>query len=483
MIGPLSRELTRICRAATDELGPGPSRDALAGLAARLAEPRARIAVGGRMNAGKSTLVNALLRQRLAATGATETTTLVTWFRYGHQDRLRLHLRNGSTRLVAAAPGGGVPTSSAGWRVDPAELTHITVEASNSALDTDHTIIDTPGLDSPSNLDQASLAALAHADAVIYLMPHPGEKDVEAVDAVRSWSGTAHFTTASMVGVLSRIDTLATGDEDPWPPARRVAGRYSEDLRSSFSDVLPVSGLLAETALGGEFSESETRALTALGTVDRFDLEDALASVDAFVQWEDGPISADARRRLLALLGLYGVRSAVDLIDQGHTSTRALLAGLRRLSGIDALLERVQRDFVAGADRLRTTAAMAAIRELPWSGSSGETHVLRRVRAEVDRLCLHPSMRQVELTGALSDVRSGLVRMEPADVERLQLLARGHDLRSCLGLDAAAAPHQVEEAADDSIARWRVLEMRPSRLLQRHARAARELCEQMLLAS
>ena len=308
MIGPLSRELTRICRAATDELGPGPSRDALAGLAARLAEPRARIAVGGRMNAGKSTLVNALLRQRLAATGATETTTLVTWFRYGHQDRLRLHLRNGSTRLVAAAPGGGVPTSSAGWRVDPAELTHITVEASNSALDTDHTIIDTPGLDSPSNLDQASLAALAHADAVIYLMPHPGEKDVEAVDAVRSWSGTAHFTTASMVGVLSRIDTLATGDEDPWPPARRVAGRYSEDLRSSFSDVLPVSGLLAETALGGEFSESETRALTALGTVDRFDLEDALASVDAFVQWEDGPISADARRRLLALLGLYGVR-------------------------------------------------------------------------------------------------------------------------------------------------------------------------------
>lgn len=483
MIGPLTRDLTGICRTAASELGPGPVREALAALAARLAEPRVRIAVGGRMNAGKSTLVNALLRQRLAATGATETTTLVTWFRYGHQDRLRLHLRDGSTRLVPAAAGGGVPTSTAGWGVGPAELTHVTVEASNSALDADHTVIDTPGLDSPSNLDEASLAALAHADAVIYLMPHPGEKDAEALEAVRAWSGSAHFTTASVVGVLSRIDTLATGDEDPWPAAERVSRRYAEELASSLSDVLPVSGLLAETALGGDFTESDTRALTALTRVDRFDIEDALSSAEAFVEWEDGPVAAGTRRRLLALLGLYGVRSAVALVEQGHTSTRALLDGLRGLSGIDALLERVQRDFVTGADRLRATAAMAAVRELAWPASPADTRVLRRVHADLDRLDRHPVMRRIGLAGALADVQAGLLRLEPDDVARLELLASGQDLRSSLGLDASAPDDEVEQAADACIARWRLLEMRPSRLLRRHARAARELCEHLLLAS
>ncbi|MFC5061582.1 dynamin family protein [Actinomycetospora atypica] len=483
MIGPLTRELVRSCRSGADELTAGRSRESLLALAERLAEPRIRIAVGGRMNAGKSTLVNALLRQRLAATGATETTTLVTWFRYGHQDRLRLHLRDGTTRLVPAAPGGGVPTSTTGWNLDPAELTHITVEASNSALDTNHTIIDTPGLDSMSNLDEASLAALAHADAVLYLMPHPGEKDAEAVEAVRAWSGSTHFTTASIVGVLSRIDTLSAGGEDPWPAAQRVARRYGEDLASSFSEVLPVSGLIAETALGGEFSESDTRAITTLRATDPFDLEDALSSADAFLEWSDSPIAALTRRRLVALLGMYGLRAAVDLVEQGNTSTRSLLAGLRRLSGIDALLERVRRDFVVDADRLRATAAMATIRDLPWTTSPSEARVLQRVRADVDQLCLHPAMRQVGLHGALSDVRSGLLQLDPADVEQLESLAGGHDLRSCLGLGPTAAEDEVGRTADAYIDRWRTLEMRPSRRLRRHARAARELCEQMLFAS
>lgn len=481
MIGPSTARLVDLCRAAERDLGPGPAREQIVALGERLSEPRVRVAVGGRMNSGKSTLVNALLRQRLAATGSTETTTLVTWFRYAYQDRLRLHLRDGSTKLVPAAPGGGVPSDSRGWGVDPGEVTHVTVEASNAALDSDHTIIDTPGLDSPSDLDHGSLDALAHADAVIYLMPHPGENDAEAVDAVRAWSGSVHFSAASMIGVLSRIDTLGSGDEDPWPAARRVARRYAEDLATSFADVLPVAGLLAETALGADFSEADTRALGALAVADRFDVEEATTSADVFARWADAPIGAASRSRLVGLLGLHGVRTSLELIDQGHTSTRALLDCLRRVSGIDPLLDRVQWDFVAGADRLRAASGVAALRVICWSQASDPAGVLRKVQAEVDRLCSRPEMRQIELGRALADLDAGRFHLRGDDVGRLKALVSGRDLRGCLALAPDATDNEVEHVADACIARWRTLEMQPYRLLQRHARAARELCEQLFL--
>ena len=44
-----------------------------------------RILVVGRLKAGKSTLVNALLQERVAATGALETTKAVTVFRHGEK--------------------------------------------------------------------------------------------------------------------------------------------------------------------------------------------------------------------------------------------------------------------------------------------------------------------------------------------------------------------------------------------------------------
>ena len=48
----------------------------------RLDEPL-RVAVAGRVKAGKSTVINALVGERLAPTDAGECTKIVTWYRYG----------------------------------------------------------------------------------------------------------------------------------------------------------------------------------------------------------------------------------------------------------------------------------------------------------------------------------------------------------------------------------------------------------------
>ena len=58
----------------------------------RLDEPL-RVAIAGRVKAGKSTLLNALVGERLAATDAGECTRIVTWYRHGLGYRVTADLR------------------------------------------------------------------------------------------------------------------------------------------------------------------------------------------------------------------------------------------------------------------------------------------------------------------------------------------------------------------------------------------------------
>ncbi|HSK58112.1 MAG TPA: dynamin family protein [Actinomycetospora sp.] len=482
-VGPVTARLIDLCTRTRDRLRTPELRERVDGLVTRLGEPRIRVAVGGRMNAGKSTLVNALLQERLAATGATETTRLVTWFRHGHQTRVRVHRRDGGERVLPLAPGGGVGASvedSLGTG-DTAGIGHLTVETPNDAL-TRHTLVDTPGMDSLSKLDPDSLAALGDADAVVYLMPHPGANDVEAIDAVRGWAGGLRLGAANMLGVLSRVDTLSDAD-DPWPTARQVADRYARDLRAVLSDVVPVAGLLAETARGPDFTEADARCLRTLAEVDRGRVTRALRSVQRLRRWDESPLDAADRERLLEMLGLHGIRVGLALLDEGRRSTPALLEGFAQRSGIATVLERIDTVFVAGADRLRASAGIAALEHLGWDAPDEvDRRALLALQSDLDRLRLEPALRQVELAGALVDLEAGRMRLGDEDVARLRDLATGADDARRLGLEAGAAPAAVAAAATAQIPQWRRLEARPSRVLQRHVRTARELCEHILFA-
>ncbi|GAA4774535.1 50S ribosome-binding GTPase [Actinomycetospora chlora] len=477
-VGPVTSRLVELCVQTRDRLRTPELRDRLDALVTRLSEPRIRVAVGGRMNAGKSTLANALLQERLAATGATETTRLVTWFTHGHQARLRVHRRDGTERVLPLAATGGVGAS-----LDTTDdVAHLTVETPNDALSR-YTLIDTPGMDSLSKLDPDSLAALADADAVVYLMPHPGERDVEAIEAVRSWTGDLRLGAANMIGVLSRIDTLS-GEDDPWPTARRVADRYAGELRAVLSDVVPVAGLLAETARGPDFGEADARALRALGGAERAAVLRKLRTVQRFRGWEDAPLGADERERLLELLGLHGIRVGLALLDDGRRSAAALLDGLAEHSGLAAVLERIETVFVAGADRLRASAGIAALEHLGWDvPDEVDRRALLALQSDLDRLRLEPALRQVDLAAALVDLEAGRMRLGDEDVARLRDLATGTDDARRLGLPAGAGREEVAAAAAAQIPQWRRLEARPSRVLQRHVRTARELCEHILFAS
>ncbi len=465
---PLCDRVRALADTALAGLPPGAARDAVAEARERLDGRALRIAVGGRVNAGKSTLVNALLGQRLAATGAVETTTVAVTYRHHHQNRVTLHLKDGSSMVVAGAPGGGLPAE---LPVPVATVDRAVVDIAGSWLGGRYEIVDTPGLDSLTGLDAASMAALAEADALLYVMPHPGDRDREALEALRGTSAPAGLTAANAIGVLSRIDTLGDGAGDPWPAARRVAGRYARELRGLVAAVVPVVGLLAETATGAELTERDLRLLRAVADAGPDAAEDALDSAAGFLGWHDGPLPETDRARLLRLFDVYGLRLGVALARAGVTRSDDVLARLTTDSGVGGLVAHIDRYFVRSADRLRAASVVAALDRAAWADDA--------LRGELNRFRREPAMRQVALTGALTDLAER--RLAPADDEAAALvdLATGDTDRARLGLPADASAADLRAAAEAWTGRWRRLEGGPGRLLARHARTAREMCEEV----
>src|ERR1044071_1071163 len=92
--GPLSARVADLCQEVGHRLG-GATQGQVLDVRRRLDEPL-RVAVAGRLKAGKSTLVNALIGRRVAPTGAGECTRVVTQFRYGTADRVDVVRRDGT---------------------------------------------------------------------------------------------------------------------------------------------------------------------------------------------------------------------------------------------------------------------------------------------------------------------------------------------------------------------------------------------------
>ena len=84
-----------LLEAAEQAFAGVPGAQALTDARLRLDEPL-RVAIAGKVKAGKSTLLNALVGERLAPTDTGECTKIVTWYRDGHTYQVLLHPRDGS---------------------------------------------------------------------------------------------------------------------------------------------------------------------------------------------------------------------------------------------------------------------------------------------------------------------------------------------------------------------------------------------------
>ena len=103
---PLTAAVRELVGAARDRALDPNSRDQLADAVERLSGPL-RLAIAGRVKAGKSTLLNALVGEELAPTDAGECTKLVTWYIGGHAAKVTAVHKDGRREQRPFSREGG----------------------------------------------------------------------------------------------------------------------------------------------------------------------------------------------------------------------------------------------------------------------------------------------------------------------------------------------------------------------------------------
>jgi hypothetical protein len=417
-----------------------------------------RVAIAGRVKAGKSTLLNALVGERLAPTDAGECTRLVSWYRHGTGYRVAATLGTGEQRELPFTRGEG----SLEVRLEGlAERDVHALEIQWPASTLKHvTLIDTPGLASVNDENsRRSREFLEHdesnptgADAVIYLMRHLHRSDVEFLDAFMDRSVTA-ASPVNAVAVLSRADEIGAGRLDAMTSAQRIAERYRTDssVQQLAATVVPMAGLLAETGL--TLREAEAAALRALAGTPGEQLERMLLSADAFCELAASDLTVEVRRHLLDRLGMFGLRTAVREVRAGRTTAAQLGPQLVEISGLGELRRVIAEHFLPRAKVLQARSALTSVRSL--------ARQLRASRAdiadEIDRRAEQLEASAVEFgqIRAAHLVASGAVRVSDDDRRDLQRLLLSGASPRALALDDGAPADAVRAAALRAVTRWR----------------------------
>jgi tetratricopeptide (TPR) repeat protein len=209
-----------------------PGLEDLAGRVAGMREGYDRpllLAIAGEFNAGKSTLLNALLGDAVAPMGVTPTTAAVNVFLYGNRRAARVVQRDGSATEVAFAEVEGFIDRRRG--AGDAAVRHVEIVWPAEAL-RDVSLVDTPGFNAAEEEHEAvAREFLARADAVLWLFDasHAGTaSERAAIEALGPLRG-------KLLGVLNKADWLSPDD------LAQVTDRLRDRFAGEVADWVAVS--------------------------------------------------------------------------------------------------------------------------------------------------------------------------------------------------------------------------------------------------
>lgn len=472
LAGPLSMSVANLCHRLQSQV----SARTAAGFAEvlrRLGAPL-QVAVAGRIKSGKSTLVNALIGRRVAPTDIGECTRLVTRFQYGTVDRVEIVFTDGRKQVLPFASDGMIPAELG---VDITTVSHIEAYLTNAVLQ-GMTVIDTPGLGSldaasvsrteqllgaakhrkedegSDELDDTSRNAVAGAEAVLYVVTQGVRADdQQALAAFTAATASREAGPVNAIAVLNKADTIAPesvegSGGDIWKAATILSEKQASTLKPRVADVLPVIGLIAESAESGGFTSADAEALRQLADLDDDVLQTMLISADIFTSWECD-VPSGTRLRLLEKLDLFGVSHAVEAIrKEPEITAGSLRRSLLDASGLEAVRQRLSIVFAARADGIKAAAALASVTAL--AHASADPAERQRVHDAIEVLLAKPEAHQLRLLEALTLVASGAVDMPEDLSEEVLRVGSNADIGAQLGKPGAPraelAAHALERA-------------------------------------
>lgn len=400
------------------------------------------LAVAGRVKAGKSTLVNALLGQDLALVGATETTATINYFRYGvppdSEKPVRCVWMNERSTWESTAFVDSLQGTSEDSLKRASAIRYLEFNLPHPDL-REVTLVDTPGTDAIAGEDGQSHEAVtgaffgvntegessgedkkrlserhaaetrqlsSAADAVIYLVgqvAHASNEDF-LTEFHRASSGTTHALNA--VGVMSKIDET----DDVLNARHDLAKSIADKLKKELNTVVPVSAALWKSVCElKKKPERMGRIKEALAGIPKARLDRMLKNDAAFLrEYDDCPVSVHDRKEIMAgmpwrvfvliaraiyehdpdvavreLEELSGFAPLRRLIDDHFFKRSRLLRCYRILSDLHKVLEEIKRNRLAEYKKSIKTAKAELLEFTDFiithpQGKSETAHRLRR---------------------------------------------------------------------------------------------------------
>lgn len=431
-----------------------PQDDVLRRALGRLDEPL-RVAIAGKVKAGKSTLLNALVGEELAPTDEGECTRIVTWYRDGLTYRVTALPVDGPPRQVPFVRDGGAIDVDLGGMTHQ-EVERLEVEWPSSRL-AHMTLIDTPGMGSLStDISERAERFLVpeteatEADAVLYLMRHLHRTDLDFLETFRD---ERSGTPVNSVAVLSRADEVGVGRIDSLESAAKIAERCRNDprIRAVAQTVVPVAGLLAQS--GATLREDEFRALATIAAAPADDVNRLLLSADRFVNSPAPFLLTDIERQeLLDRFGVFGIRLATSLLREGvAASSSTLSAELIARSGLTELRRVLLHQFADRSDLLKARSALATLEHVlgqhPVPASPALASEIERITANAHEFA------ELRL---LNDIRIGVVTGKPDEIAAMERLlgVNGGSLTDRLGIEPTDDPVRLRAALVAELQRW-----------------------------
>ena len=422
----------------------------------RLDQPL-RVALVGSVKAGKSTLLNGLLGERIAPTDSRECTRIVTWYHYGATPRVQAQLTNGDTVSLPAK------RQQDRLELDLGELSSHDFERIEVTWPAPGvrgiTLIDTPGIASISQdtSNQTNRFLLpeqgaAGADAVVYLLRSLHDADASYIQALHERTRHGNASMGSVV-VLSRADELGAGRLTAMLSINQAVERLrnSPALEGVCETVVPVAGLTGMGAMS--LRQADFTVLKELAAIDPEKTRQLMVSGERFITAKDDGLPSERTRiDLVDRFGMYGIRLALATLRGGIADAEGLASELLRRSGLEELRRVIDVHFRQRQSELKAHSIVHAIhvlvRQRPLPGSE-QLLVMADEHMAADH-----TFTEMQLVGRIASGRLGLPAAQVTELQRL-VGGEGADAAVRLGVEAGADADELMRVALDHLHRWR----------------------------